>query len=277
MRELSEQEWKFLDDGYCRRKIKERFYRWMVQNALGPRLDWKRTSRRLEEVTGTGIPHDTLRQNLRPVSKKKKHKPREFSDTRRWAALYCFVTDDRIGYLLPDELPEELRPFAAILALQEFISPVEEAPFPEQVSGRFTSLWDADGPQERVITLDIDTLPNCSAMRAELQEEIDPGTGEHTTYRCSYGGGAVWVDSFLMLVLRNRVTYEPAIWLVAQTDPQIIQDEEVRSLVLWRYNGLSEQLLRPDETWNEVDGERSLDSIRYRFDGRLDQYGLTRC
>lgn len=63
---------------------------------------WDRMSQDIHEVTGLAIPHESLRQSIRPANAKAGEPPRIPKDKRRVHALIDYAINS--GYLLPQEL-----------------------------------------------------------------------------------------------------------------------------------------------------------------------------
>lgn len=269
--DLSDEERAALREGYCRRLIKARFYQWARDQAKGKRIHWASVAAALYDHTGVAIPHDTLRQNLEPASKKKGKGPRDFKDPARWAALYRFLIDDATGYLHPSELTRELRPLSGLLALQSFFSPGKEQPLPNQLTGRFSNLWDVQSDLASEWTLDLDQPLAAGLMRAELREEIEDERDSTLSYTRAYAGAMIGRGSYLEIVLRDRITGAPKSLLLAQVDPPLSAQTPIQHLAVWRFDGLDDCALSAEVVTHGAGdaSDQSVDHITYGFDGAM--------
>lgn len=278
LEELSEQERGMLEDGYCRRMIKRRFFQWASDQAKGKRIDWAAVSAALAQRTGVVIPKDSLRQNFQPSNRKQGKPPRDFREPERWAALYRFLISDAVGYLRPEELSQKMLPVAGLASLQDFLSSTQDA-LPKSLKGRFTSLLSEEQDAESTVTLDIDFPATSGVLRAALHEEIEPLENPDLGFTRIYDGALIGHPQFMVFVFRDRVTATPKLCLIGQTNPPMDQSETVENIALWAYEGISVNELKIAATTHEVEGQTdvSVSHMNYRFDGRMATYFLTRC
>lgn len=237
-----------------KRLIKERFYRWVINSSDGKRLGWSRASERLKEITGVDIAPETLRQNFKPVSIKSGKTRREFSDPKRYEAIFQFLTDARINYMTEQELI--LAPSVSVAAavhLDEFLNRTPKNEFYDSVMsalrGRFCAeSFHNDHTEMMILDIhyaDTEKLVTVTLQFQQIQNETEP---VDTLY---FSG---WLtannDGFIQLYASEDYFGDIRLYTLLQTAPAIGKASEFRAIALYEYGGaLSGSMPEDQQIW----------------------------
>lgn len=226
-----------------RRLLKSRFYRWVLNSSLGKRLDWKRAASYLEVILGVKIPHETLRQNIQPVSRKSGKPRREFTDPKRFEALYDFLIHEDIGYLTTREFENTLpKPASVAITLDEFLNSAPKTEFYDVMLSSITGRFVGEVMQKsdiEIMTLDIDYISPDHLIEVSFQFEnealdIDDNPVDILTYT---GWMIANNDGFVQLFVSDQNGQDHRSYSLIQTAPALGKGEECKAIALFEYSG----------------------------------------
>lgn len=214
------------------RLIKARFHRWVMDTYGG---FWERASEDVEAVTGVQIPHETLRQNIEPVSQKAGLPPRRIKDLRRLEALKDFLVEKK--YLRETELSESGAGEFAASALSIFLNG-EDGLFVsrnlEKFRGRFEGERYVSGGIES-IELQIDYVGRERPTKmSEVSSLDDGGDGQFNDRVESEGWIVCNEQGFHIAFLRDALASK--CYLVLQSSPALSSDQAIKDLAFLHYD-----------------------------------------
>jgi len=213
------------------RKIKARFYRWLMHTYGGL---WERASDEVFALTGVNIPAESLRQNIEPVSKKSGMPPRRFKDLKRLNALKDFLIS--VNYLYEQELQELDNTSFVANALSDFINGEDkllDTKSLEKFRGNFIGDRSVSGYTES-IELNIDYVSQDKAVKVTELSSCEYGESNDLDDSVESEGWAVCnAQGFYILLLRNALTTK--CYLVLQTSPSVSGDNVVNDMAIFTY------------------------------------------
>lgn len=230
-----------------RRLLKERFFRWIVDESPGSQLLWQKAAERLCKITGLEVPAETLRQNFEPVSQDLGKPRREFKDPARWEALYRFLTSDEVNYLKAHEFWTEAPTHVTLaLALADFMHGSSKQPglALDALRGRFAGFTPGDIDDEE-ITFDFDFVT--AEQHVEVTAHFvrpandDPFREDRLTFE---GCVAAQSSGFVLLLLKESYGRETRCYGLEQTAPAWNPEVKSYQATVWmEYGGTFEGAL----------------------------------
>ncbi|MEW7987673.1 MAG: hypothetical protein AB2799_17945 [Candidatus Thiodiazotropha sp.] len=240
------------------RMIKARFYAWMVRTYDGG--DWKKAASDLVAKTGINYPHETLRQNIEPSSKKSSVPPHQIRKKERLKALKDFLISVR--YLSEEELQETPQSSYIEFAISLFINSDDETQDNsnlEKFKGRYTGEQQTKDNIE-YIELYIDYIaPGIPVRATELSSVGYSDADGIEDSNLSVGWAVCNTQGFYSFFLSDVFT--PKCYLVLQTSPGISAKSDVTEIAVLRYESAWNSELQKQVT--EV--EEGVEIIEYNL------------
>lgn len=236
-----------------RRLIKERFYRWVLNNSTGSQLNWRNASEMLKTITGFEINDERLRKNFKPVSKAAGRPKSDFRDVKVYRALHRFLKHPTVCYLTDSQLFAPSAPAAAALGLDEFLNDGRahdaHGELLEAIKGRFLGERE-DGEDLLDVILDIDYDTPDRLVEATLHVERDGDDEDSIETDCQTFSG--WVNvgrpNFVLFLLRDTATRDARAYHLLRTYPALEPDVSFEAIALLAYDGFQPEALLKNVT-----------------------------
>lgn len=247
------------------RKIKARFFIWVIQN-FGE--SWPLASRQLAAITGVLIQPETLRQNIKPSNRKAGKPSHGFRNIKHLRAICDLLIATR--YLYESELTDPADDSFAVNALRHLVTGSLVLPDLAKLK-RFSGLYVGQRDLEDAVEtlhLYVDYVaPDRPVLVSEcyaLDSKIDNENYE----RIFSDGWAIWNGEDFHLFLMRSEQRDALSCQVLQTRPAAHGNDKITDLAVLRYQdawvgplGKSETEVTEYETHTEYTLSHSLDEL----------------